>query len=535
MFLVIFGLLGIVYLIIPYLNPFDSLYFDYHDITQPARVSQFFLNLAHLKIPPRMAPNFLFNLSYPVFNFYAPFSYWVSSFFMFLGLDAAAAVEASFSLALILGFIGSFLLFRKYFGKWSAFLSAVVYTTSPYLAVEIFIRGNLGEVWFWALFPWVLYLIKSRKYFLSIIFMHALFTSHNIFSLLAMLLILIFILLQKERKKLLISFFLTLLSTAYFWLPFFAEMKYVQAKKIASQTRYFDHFLCLKQLWSSEDWYFGASVPGCKDYMSFKLGKGQVILGILGLGIFFLKKKYKKNKEFLFFSLLSVLATFLTLYISQPIWKLFEPFLKIVQFPWRFLLFSIFGLAFFSGFLFESFRSRFLKIFFALFLSLALFFVNKKYFFKPLQPRSEFFQRYLSQKAIEEEMAFKIPEYFTVYSDYNAWREIRKRKIELESRVVKGKGIKVLNERNDLFEKRVIIQLKTPSEVTLGVLYFPFWKVYVDEREIKVDKFDRLGMPIVSLIKGKHIIKVIYSQTILEKISNLVAGFTVLLIRSYKF
>ncbi len=531
----LFGLLlEILFLIRPYLNPFDGFYFDYHDITQPARLQEFYLNLINFKIPPRVAPNFLFGLSYPVFSFYAPFAYWISSIFMFFGFDAAAAIEASFALALIVAFVASYKFFRLYFSKLSSLLGATVYVTSPYIAVEIFIRGNLGEIWFWALLPAAFYALKERRFLLSFFILHGLFTVHNIFSLLAIPFILGFILLQKEKRALFWVFFLSILSTFYFWLPAFLEMKYVLAKKIAEGTRYFDHFLCFRQLWSSEGWYFGASVPGCKDYMSFKLGKGQVLVGFFGLLVFMLRKRrLKRYREAWYFLLVSLFATFLTLYISQPIWRIFEKFLAVVQFPWRFLLFSLFGLAFFSGFSLEVFRNKILKGGLAIFLIMGLFFVNKKYFFKPLQPKEEFFQKYLSEKAVKEKMVFKIPEYFTVYSDYEIWKKVKKGEVEFEPRLVEGESLKVIEEKVGPFVKRARIEVKKETAIKLGLLYFPYWRIRIDGKEVAPVRFDRFGRPIVSLTKGTKEIVIYYKQTPIEVFATSISIVSLLLVAAY--
>ena len=71
-------LLLIIFFLGRNLNPFSSTMFTFHDSTQPARVQQFVLNLKTLKIPPRIAPDFSFKLGFPVFNFYAHFSYWLT-------------------------------------------------------------------------------------------------------------------------------------------------------------------------------------------------------------------------------------------------------------------------------------------------------------------------------------------------------------------------------------------------------------------------------------------------------------------------
>src|SRR3989339_1230941 len=86
------------------LNPFSSRMFQFHDETQPARIQQFTSNLKKLNIPPRIAYDFNQKKGYPVFNFYAPFSYWLTSLVNITGLSIINSIKLSFLLALFTAF-----------------------------------------------------------------------------------------------------------------------------------------------------------------------------------------------------------------------------------------------------------------------------------------------------------------------------------------------------------------------------------------------------------------------------------------------
>ena len=135
------------------LNPFSSKMFTFHDETQAARVQQFVLNIKNLQIPPRIAPDFSFKLGYPIFNYYSPFPYWITSILHLTGISVINSLKISFLLAIVVGFVSMFLLLRLFFNFYPSLLAATLYVSSPWLAVEIFIRGNLAETWFIALLP----------------------------------------------------------------------------------------------------------------------------------------------------------------------------------------------------------------------------------------------------------------------------------------------------------------------------------------------------------------------------------------------
>ncbi|MCX6732192.1 MAG: hypothetical protein NTV98_01485 [Candidatus Roizmanbacteria bacterium] len=91
------------------LNPLNPDMFLVHDNTQAARIQEFSLNLKSGIIPPRLAPNFSFQHGFPVFNFYAPFSYWIGAFIHLAGVPSATVLKTMFFLGLFLAFISFFL------------------------------------------------------------------------------------------------------------------------------------------------------------------------------------------------------------------------------------------------------------------------------------------------------------------------------------------------------------------------------------------------------------------------------------------
>ncbi|MFN4212993.1 MAG: 6-pyruvoyl-tetrahydropterin synthase-related protein, partial [Microgenomates group bacterium] len=268
----------------------NNYFFTFHDSTQPARIQQFVKELKNFHIPPRVAPDMNYQLGYPVFNFYAPASYWITSVINIIGFDVVNSLKLSFLLALIVGFLGTYLFFKKFFDFLPSILGGFFYITSLYFPLNIFVRGNLAETWFLALLPFALFLIyenslkiNKKTFFLTSIILSLLITSHNILSLVSIPIIIIFIALLKNKKNNFFSLFFVLVLSAYFWLPAIVEMKYTWAKEVATKTNFNDHFLCLTQLWQSM-WGFGGSTKGClNDGMSFMIGKIQITFFILGI------------------------------------------------------------------------------------------------------------------------------------------------------------------------------------------------------------------------------------------------------------
>jgi hypothetical protein len=403
------------------LNPSNKQMFESHDITQAARVQQFTLNLKSGHIPPRVAPDFNNSQGYPVFNFYAPTAYWISSLINLAGFDVVNSLKLSFLLAIIFSFIFSYLFLRSFFDFYPSIFGAVIYSTVLYLPADIFIRGNLAEVWFIALLPLSLYFIyqnsqkpKPVNFIIGTIALSLTFTSHNLLSMVFIPVSLLFALILKNKKNNLISFALALLLSGYFLIPFLLENHLTIAREMAAKTNYQDHFLCINQLWDSP-WGYGGSIKGCNDGMPFKLGKLQIIFAVLGIVIFIINVFKKKKKPYLlttsYLLLLLILSLFMTLYPSKFIWDLFSPILSVFQFPWRFISLSLIGIAFFSSLFWNTFKLPFKPLIIIIFASVTLF-INTKYYHGKTIDKSTYEKKYLSKEFIEKKAAFLIPEYF---------------------------------------------------------------------------------------------------------------------------
>ena len=509
--------------------------FTFHDNTQAARMQEFALNLSHGIIPPRLAPDFSFKNGFPVFNFYAPFAYWIGAFLHLIGLSSAMALKAVLFLGLIGSFITFFLFGSLFFGFWGGLLGASVYSSSLWMAVEIFVRGNVGEVWFMTLLPLSLYLLKksdtegkSSLFLLSSIILSFLFSVHNVLSLVSVIFISIFSISLTQKKKAFVALIVGLLLASYFLIPAVVENKLTYANEIASKTKYTDHFLCAWQLWKANKWSFGGSGVGClNDDMSFQIGKIHLLLAGLGIGLFFVfwMRNKKKKRIYLPIAILcwTLFSAFLTTYASQPIWDLFSPIMSVFQFPWRFLPFVVFGTAYFAMYVVGVVKNNKLNGIIAVILSLGLVYTSSKFFFKPWEYSSdEYSSMFLTEKYVEQKAAYEIPEYFPRSGDYATWRLYENSQV--------GFGAPpLLYKTNTPFLKEVE---STESSLLLPIHYFPFWEVQVNGTRIIPTSFDKLGRPLLTNLPAHSIVTIQYNETPIERTGDgiTIVAFGILLL-----
>lgn len=512
--LFIIVLIGVVSLIGKSLNPFDPRMFDFHDDTQAARIQQFALNIKAGMIPPRVAPDLSFGLGFPVFNFYAPFSYWITTAIHLIGVPIPIAIKTSFLLAIVSAFIAMYLFLQRFFSEEASLLGGAFYSSSIWFAIEIFVRGNLGEIWFLALFPLTLYVLHlhSEKpnrvtFVLSTLILSSLFTVHNVLSLVSLIIVGSYILLLPHKKQLLSIFVLALILSSYFLIPAFLESRLTYASFVAEKTNYQDHFLCLKQMWTAPTWEFGGSGPGCDaDTMPFVLGKIHIVLGLLGMGAFLLRfRREKKHKKiYSFIGIIGLVSLFLTLYSSSFIWNLFASVFSLFQFPWRFLVFGSFLLAFFSGYLFNVIQIPYRKIVTLIFIVIILF-TSSKYFSKPwLYSTNEILINLASEKYITQKAAYHMAEYLPKTADYDYWRSFENNPM---------KFVKAPPFQKEYFGNR-------GGTITLNIHYFPFWRIMINGKEYIPGSFDKLGRPVISVSESSTIV-VNYQQTLIEQLGNI--------------
>lgn len=106
---------------------------------------------------PRWLPDLAYGYGLPLFNFYAPLSYYPPALLVWLGLSPVIAFNLSLALALLISSSGVYLLINDVYGRSAGVLASVLYIYAPYNLLTVFFRGSSPIVWAWAIAPWVLW------------------------------------------------------------------------------------------------------------------------------------------------------------------------------------------------------------------------------------------------------------------------------------------------------------------------------------------------------------------------------------------
>jgi hypothetical protein len=449
------------------------------------RLEQYHQCVKDGQIPCRYVPDAGFGYGYPLFNFYAPGFYAVTDIFHLIGFSLVNSIKIVIVLTAISGALGIFYLSNS-------LLASTLFLFAPYQAVNIFVRGAFPEFFALNLIPWVFYFFKEKKYFWATIFLSLILISHSLTSI-ALLVILIpyLFLFIKDHQKQFISLITAFGLSAFFLLPAFFEKKFTNVETMTQGYFYFvNHFATLHELFISRFWGYGASLWGPQDDMAISIGLWQWLIPLVAL--IYLFKKKKINLKIIFYLFFALFFIFLTHNKSTFIWKLF-PIMEYFQFPWRFIGLALIPLSLLAS------KIKLNKIFLTILIFLIVSF-NLSYFKEDIwYPKYDFDKTRLSGLAIK---------------DY--WPNYGK---ELPIKYIASTGI-------DRKSNRLQLQIEVPSdemEVTLPLVYFPNWQVYVDNQPKEFEIDPQYGQIKIKLDKGNHDILLKLHNTPLRTAANIIS------------
>ncbi|MCB9422897.1 MAG: hypothetical protein H6667_24065 [Ardenticatenaceae bacterium] len=339
--------------------------FRLHELSYLVRNGAFF---------PRWAPNFYHGYGYPIFNYYAPLTYYLGLVVELLPrLDAVSGVKAVFVLGLLLGGLGMYGFVRDNWGRRAGYVATAVYVYAPYVQyIDPHARGVLPESFSLGLFPVALWALDRVRrgggrwwWVTAVLATSGILLTHNLMGPLFFGVLLAWAVWQVasgERREndsspaqpclptlwhLFTALMLGLAIAAYFWLPVLVERNAVNLNTLIGSGDNYDfrtHFLSWRELLAPTlrlDW--GATQPA----FHFNLGVAQWILGALGLLMLALRRT-RQSEHLMFFVLALAGLLFLMLPVSQFVWEA-VPFLPYFQFPWRLLGSAAMMLAILAG------------------------------------------------------------------------------------------------------------------------------------------------------------------------------------------
>lgn len=315
---------------------------------------------------PRWLPDLFMGFGYPLFNFYAPLTYYLGVAAIRLGLDTYGALQTVTAGAVLIGTAGMYTLATGLLGTAPRGLfAAAAYVLAPYPFLHnLYLRGAVPEMWGVALVPWVLWaglqaygrasIAASASLTLAL---SALVLLHNLSALIGVGLLLpwVAVLAAMDRhvagiRAIVAATAAALGLTAFFWLPALGERGLVQLE--LAWTSYAEVSKWLYDPWAPVQRIYDFDTPYNQtlvgpvdlhaaypytDHAPFKPPLGQAVLwgiGLLGVAGLLWRRRLRQAVPIVLFLALAVGAWWLTTRWSQGVWEMVA-LLRTLQFPFR--------------------------------------------------------------------------------------------------------------------------------------------------------------------------------------------------------
>lgn len=305
------------------------------------RTASYYLAFKQGQFPVRWGPNLNQGYGYPSFNYMYHTPYAIGSTLHSIGFSIQESVNLTVLFSLLIGAFEAYFLVREYLKseRWRVIL-ALFFVFNPYTLLNVYWRGAVGELLFYAFVPFFLISVKrllktSRsRYFLSTTFVTVFLVLSHLPSLIILAPLTIAFIFYETGLKIKLKPFLHLVAagilglliTAWYWAPAYFEQWMVTYQNGASLTQYSSQFVKLihvfdirKDIYSSEIFLDVIQVGGIS------------VFAIL-TGLYLVKTS---KKVVLWLGLIAT-SLFLLSDLSKFIWDRCL-LLQYTQYPWKFL------------------------------------------------------------------------------------------------------------------------------------------------------------------------------------------------------
>ena len=509
-----------------------------HDDTQVSRVIEMGKALRDGQFPVRWVSDLGYGYGYPIFNFYGPLPYYAGGVLYAVGVPALIATKIMFAIGIIIPSVIIFWVLSVTVGWQAGLLTSILYLYAPYHAVQIYVRGAVGEYWelmFWPLIYYAFISWEKQKrmegpFVAGVIGISGAILAHTLLGYVTVLSVALFYimywLVRMVRRQFDVrvafwqgmSLVLGLGVSAFFWIPAIAEMNLTSVSGQVSVTaNYLDHFVCTGQLWTSL-WGYGGSVAGCVDGQSYMLGKIHLLMALASAILWIVLRPKEDKTSWAVGGVIFAAGIFFATSISETVWK-FIPGFSYLQYPWRFLAFTGFGLALLGGSLPRIVPNGVWRTGIAVAGSVIVVFMSTKWFVP----------QYIYEKpssAFEEplDLQWRASKISDEYLPPAIIRPTDASGVVFDT-IYSGDAFTVSVAEHSSVHERLLVTATASAMVKLRKAYFPGWRYYVNEKEVVPLILN--GLPSIEISKGSSEIVATLTNTSVRAWSNVISVISI--------
>ncbi len=512
-------ILALIVSLLPFLAPlFHSGVYTAHDVeSHLARFAAYSEALLDGQLPPRWAGNLNFGFGSPVISLFYPLPNILASILRFGGLSWEIIFKIIAGAAFLAAPLTFYIWVKKHTDKASAFISSLMFGLSSYHFLNLYVRGDLGELLAIIFVPLVLGEIDNSTVTRSILpiikggfYYNLLILSHNGAALLFTPIILTYLgLAWLRRKKIIwrISLILPLglALSSWFWLPTLWEQRYIH--EMFSKYVYVHNFPTFGQL-VSHSWGFGAQVnePG-----GLSPEIGWLPLGLVGVNTLLLMYQKSTRSVFITFWLLILgLSIFLSLQASYFVWDNIS-LLQKLQFPWRLTLVSSFAAVAVTSQLLKHTQIKFRLLILIMMIFVAIPKIQvSNYTYHPDPDR--YYASYSGTTALHGETT-------------PIWTAGDQSQVASEPISIITGEAKVSNYQRQSNQHAFDVYSFDKATILDNTTYYPGWRVFIDNNEVPIQFQDpsHRGLITFPVPQGRHKVQVKFTETKLRFAADLIS------------
>lgn len=496
-----------------------------------ARIANFYQSITEGNLVPRWAGNLNWGYGHPILMFLYPLPSYIGSFFHAIGIPLVESTKLVLALSYIASVLSFFVWASVQWSPIAGFVGALLYGFAPYRFVDLYVRGAIGEHMAF-IFPPIIFmgllgLARNKKYWPGLVLtsgVAGLLLSHNAVSLMIFPIVLLYgiyllILESKKQKEFALKatwyIFLGFAISAFFWMPALLEGKYT-LRDIVTKGEFSTRFVHINEFFYVP-WYN----PG-NSYVSKSLGISQWIVVALALMLGFFWKNIR-HITFIW-GVMVILGFSLSIQTvwSLPLWDTIT-ILQKFQFPWRFLTITVLTIATLGSFITFIFPKK-LQIILVGVAMVAVITTIQMWKAKSytIRPQNYYTDVYDSTTDTGESS----PIWSVRFMESRPFRAIQ---------VIEGEATVSATIRSSTVHAYTINSLKK-SRIVENTLYFPGWRVFVDDVPVYVEFQDPAyrGLMTFWLEPGIHTVRVEFTQTKLRRTADFISitGLFILIIVS---
>ncbi|HDQ74068.1 MAG TPA: hypothetical protein ENN19_18535 [Chloroflexi bacterium] len=477
---------------------------------------------------PRWSPDLVHGYGYPVFNFSPALSHYLIVLFHLAGPSLTTAYRAAMTTILALTACSTYLLGRDLFGAVGGWVAALAYVYSPYVLYDALVRGSLQESLALALVPLLFFSLRratrygGRWIAASALSCAAIPLSHPPISIQVSIPTGIFLLWLgcsmgwHRLWRPLAGLALGGLLMAFFWIPAFTEVQYVQTEIAVSRGYHYpNNFMPLKALIAWPRLPADPALVNPPVVRSLPL----LALAIAAIMLPWRRRSLRSTQHRIRVGLclcVLLICTMLILPLSRPLWDHLS-LLQLSLYPWRFLgLTSLAGALVLAGISSGPKRLPTLPL---LLIIAALLIGAIPWLYPPREAVPE-------SPTLAHVTAFEQPPLFigttTLGEFLPIWveqlpdtTELRQQLISDPStdRLIAAEGVIVQQSTGSPLDAAYVLHAERPATLTYRQFYFPGWRVELDGEAIPIRPSQPEGLLSIDVPAGEHHLHIRFGLT----------------------